>query len=803
MATKKIEKLKKEIASMEAVYSKQSTSEATKKILKRSIEAAKTKLEKEEALTKKLKTAMYGPKPSEEPKKEEPKKEEPSKPKRAAKPSTALSKLMRRVRSKGYEPYKGKKIDLLRDGGRKAKAPGKKVSKSGRTYWESRPNRIDLKQKAKKSPYLKEGGTVPSSAYGDMVYNTLESALSSIKSLVNPQNYSILKKDKKYMVTTNRRSGIFSKEGWENFGHVLSNSTLYRGTIGRLEFGGVAGYEEGGESGNIIDSYFEVAAKSPSVDSLKKSKEGDGFTFVNKDDNECKVTVYYDEDSETVVMKQDYQDGNPPDDDEVSISEFKKYLSNDKMKDGGYMAGGGEIPNTVEEFKKNMNNFEYKMGQAEKEWKKDNGEKYKQIRKERDEYVEKTKKAWYKTLSEEEKSNGGRYTIIKRMIEDAGLSSMAGGGDTSSPNVKFMKWFVDWSKGVDEHIHVSISIPNEFSSPVKDDSGKIVMLDVIEKKGDADAKKYMDEILKRADDFGVSIYLQPIPRTHNLKSQEHKDKITKDYLIKYYGKFGFENTDGGFMVRAPKMASGGYMAKGGATEHGLMVGDMIVLAKGPILGIIDENGEPVSVNIETGDRRSAKKEVKETNQWRIQHSNGEEYVKKDKYRFGPDAFSLTKYPELSAVYFSQKEAEDEIEKYNLEESLNSELAVVKHRYEMADGGETEYASGGNVMKDYEKVEGTNYELKIQVYYDKGGMNYFTSRPEQRGYYASVTPVQVERRPGGIMVESYAAFSGVKMLVLPVQRQSPKAEAEARQKAMEVLPELKEAIKERIKSKMGK
>ena len=255
MATKKIEKLKKEIASMEAVYSKQSTSEATKKILKRSIEAAKTKLEKQEELTKKLKTAMYGPKPTEEPKKEEPKKEEPSKPKKAAKPSTALSKLMRRVRSKGYEPYKGKKIDLLRDGGRKAKAPGKKVSKSGRTYWESRPNRVDLKQKAKKSPYLKEGGTVPSSAYGDMVYNTLESALSSIKSLVKPQNYSILKKDKKYMVTTNRRSGIFSKEGWENFGHVLSNSTLYKGTIGRLEFGGVAGYDEGGEmaDGGWID----------------------------------------------------------------------------------------------------------------------------------------------------------------------------------------------------------------------------------------------------------------------------------------------------------------------------------------------------------------------------------------------------------------------------------------------------------------------------------------------------------------------------------------------------------------------
>ena len=172
------------------------------------------------------------------------------------------------------------------------------------------------------------------------------------------------------------------------------------------------------------------------------------------------------------------------------------------------------------------------------------------------------------------------------------------------------------------------------------------------------------------------------------------------------------------------------MAKGGATEHGLVVGDKILIVKGPILGIFnEETGEAVTVNIETGDRRG-----------------------------------------------SMLEKGGDIE-------------------------DNSYASGGNVMKEYEKVEGTNYELKIQVYYNKGGMNYFTSRPEQRGYYVSVSPVQVERRGNGIMVESYAAFSGVKMLVLPVQRQSPKAEAEAREKAMQVLPELKDAIKERIKSKM--
>ena len=141
-------------------------------------------------------------------------------------------------------------------------------------------------------------------------------------------------------------------------------------------------------------------------------------------------------------------------------------------------------------------------------------------------------------------------------------AQMENGGSTSSPNIEFMKWFDDWSNSVNKYVHVSISIPNEFSSPIKDDNGKIVMLDLIEKKGDSDAKKYMNEILKKADEFGVSIYLEPIPRTHDLKSEDHKKKITKDYLIKYYEKFGFENTDGGFMVREPKMAKGGEIKKG-------------------------------------------------------------------------------------------------------------------------------------------------------------------------------------------------------------------------------------------------
>ena len=119
---------------------------------------------------------------------------------------------------------------------------------------------------------------------------------------------------------------------------------------------------------------------------------------------------------------------------------------------------------------------------------------------------------------------------------------------------------------------------------------------------------------------------------------------------------------------------------------------------------------------------------------------------------------------------------------------------------LEDGGYM--AGGGNVSKKYEKIEGTDYELKIQVYYDKGGMNYFTSRPEARGYYLSVSPVQVERRENGIMVESYAAFSGIKALVLPVQRQSPKAEKQAEELAVKMMPELKEQVTSNLKRKLG-
>lgn len=59
-------------------------------------------------------------------------------------------------------------------------------------------------------------------------------------------------------------------------------------------------------------------------------------------------------------------------------------------------------------------------------------------------------------------------------------------------------------------------------------------------------------------------------------------------------------------------------------------------------------------------------------------------------------------------------------------------------------------------------------LKVEVYYSKGGMNYFTSSNEKRGIYLSVSPVTREENS-----ESYMGFSGIKKHLVDMARFSQK------------------------------
>lgn len=77
------------------------------------------------------------------------------------------------------------------------------------------------------------------------------------------------------------------------------------------------------------------------------------------------------------------------------------------------------------------------------------------------------------------------------------------------------------------------------------------------------------------------------------------------------------------------------------------------------------------------------------------------------------------------------------------------------------------------MKDtkYYKTNVQGTEVKVNVYYSLGGMNYFNSKNEDRGYWISVSPIQIERRNDGIVFESYRAFSGTKRLIIGASRKS--------------------------------
>ncbi len=47
------------------------------------------------------------------------------------------------IRGAKILPQTGKVMDLKRDISRRAKLPGKRISRSGKTYWETRTNRSD------------------------------------------------------------------------------------------------------------------------------------------------------------------------------------------------------------------------------------------------------------------------------------------------------------------------------------------------------------------------------------------------------------------------------------------------------------------------------------------------------------------------------------------------------------------------------------------------------------------------------------------------------------------------------------
>lgn len=65
-------------------------------------------------------------------------------------------------------------------------------------------------------------------------------------------------------------------------------------------------------------------------------------------------------------------------------------------------------------------------------------------------------------------------------------------------------------------------------------------------------------------------------------------------------------------------------------------------------------------------------------------------------------------------------------------------------------------------------KGNATHIKVELYYTKGGMNYFSGKTDARGLYLSVSPVSISSGDG-YTTETYSAYSGVKRHVHEMSR----------------------------------
>lgn len=108
-------------------------------------------------------------------------------------------------------------------------------------------------------------------------------------------------------------------------------------------------------------------------------------------------------------------------------------------------------------------------------------------------------------------------------------------------SLNLMKWYIDWYKNISDKMNITLSLPNLLAPFIEKN---VVIMDLFEKiNQDIDAKTYLQEIIKKADEYKVTIYLEPMPRyKYFLKNIEKRKKVSKEYLIAYYEKFGFKLT---------------------------------------------------------------------------------------------------------------------------------------------------------------------------------------------------------------------------------------------------------------------
>jgi hypothetical protein len=255
-----------------------------------------------------------------------------TKPKTSTTKSTqsTLQKLKEMVnKNKKYSTYKGAGVDLEKDADRPALRIGKRTAKkSGKTYYEYRANRIDVKQPPKKYPKLEDGGMMAKggvSSYGTREIPYVVVDTDEITVLREFKNYnSAIKFMDEYLENNSDKMGslyAMPKESWDK------ESQKYMKKGGMMAHGGMTEHE-------IVESNAEMI-----ISKIKEVKHHakELSELVSKDSEiEAWVVAKIERASTDLSDITHYLDGR--DDEEIEEDKYEGY-----MKHGGYMAKVGEM----------------------------------------------------------------------------------------------------------------------------------------------------------------------------------------------------------------------------------------------------------------------------------------------------------------------------------------------------------------------------------------------------------------------------------------------------------------------------
>lgn len=120
-------------------------------------------------------------------------------------------------------------------------------------------------------------------------------------------------------------------------------------------------------------------------------------------------------------------------------------------------------------------------------------------------------------------------------------------------NQEFIEWYEQWyNESVIEQMSISLMLPNSFNMIADNPDNYIILNSFKALFVSVDTSKYLKEFIDHADKFKIDIYTD----CYLPFNEQIKRGITKEDLIEYFSKFGFEKyaKNDLFLVRHCKQA---------------------------------------------------------------------------------------------------------------------------------------------------------------------------------------------------------------------------------------------------------